>query len=450
MSDGLPPVPPAGFALDPVNGEVIELGLRDAEHLAEFRDRLGELKRRIDATLVEVDRELTERLDHENTRSGKFGGWEVVTEAPLATVWDVPALSLALEALVAADRLSRPAAAAALEQPPPPGTETAGPRAHEAARARRPRGRRRDRGVPPRRTTAAAARDRHTNGPRTKAPQRRPGAPGGEAMSTTDLEPVSGEIERTAPLLPMGVAQAEGAMRAYQELCSSVLDSADWIGRPGEPGSFVKRSGWQKLATFYGITTELLERQVERDADGKPVRAYVLARAIAANGRHADGDGACGRNEQRFANASGRQKIEHDLPATAATRATNRAISNLIGFGAVSAEEIDTDVRAGSTAPDPPDWAADIPPDAVDRFGDNLEAILFHGPGDTTKATVEVGNAIVAYCDGVVPAACARLVKLLALALNPNPAPGVPPLDDDVTPEGDVYAAAPDVPPEEG
>jgi hypothetical protein len=64
-------------------------------------------------------------------------------------------------------------------------------------------------------------------------------------------------------------------------------------------------------------------------------------RATAANGRHADGDGACAINEPRFRTPSGRQKAEHDLPATAVTRATNRSVSNLIGFGSVSAEEVE-------------------------------------------------------------------------------------------------------------
>ena len=121
MTDGaLPAEPPPGFALDPITGEVLELGLRDSEHLAEFRDRLGELKRVIDATLVEVDSELTNRLDVDNRRSSRFGPWEVKTEAPLATVWDVGHLGLELEALVQAGKLSRAAANAALVPQPRP------------------------------------------------------------------------------------------------------------------------------------------------------------------------------------------------------------------------------------------------------------------------------------------------------------------------------------------
>jgi hypothetical protein len=209
-----------------------------------------------------------------------------------------------------------------------------------------------------------------------------------------------------------------------------VLVDDDWIGHPGQPESFVKKSGWAKLATFYGVSTELVgDTILERDADGKLIRAAAKARAVARDGRHADGGGACGRNEPRFVNARGRQKIEHDLPSTAETRATNRAIANLIGFGAVSAEEVADDVRANtSPAAAIPDWAADIPADAVERLEQNLVTILDAGGVTDGEALITIGNTITTYCDGVFPAAAARLAHLLAQAITqtaptqaPNP-----------------------------
>jgi len=264
-------------------------------------------------------------------------------------------------------------------------------------------------------------------------------------MTTNDLEPVRGELVQATPLMPVNVEAARAAMAAYQHLTAELLTAEDWIGRPGAPESFVKRSGWSKIANFYSVTTEILERIVERDDEGRPVRAYVLVRATAQNGRYADGDGGCATNEPRFRSSSGRQKIEHDLPATAATRATNRAISNLVGFGAVSAEEVDTDVRAGANAEDPvPHWATGITDDAGERFADNLEAILFAGQVDEPGARAfEVGRSLAAFCDGTIPVAAARLAKLLADAAKPT-APPVPEPDDELA------AAAPDVPPQEG
>lgn len=239
-------------------------------------------------------------------------------------------------------------------------------------------------------------------------------------MTTTDLEPVTGEIERISPLLPMAPGAARQAMAAYQELCAAVLEPHDWIGTPGEPESFVRRSGWDKLATFYGASVELLgETRLERNAEGELMRASARARATdPRTGRYRDGGGACGRNEKRFATPAGRAKIEHDLPASAETRATNRAIANLVGYGAVSAEEVD----AGAGGPDLPPWARDIPDDAIARVGDYLATILRAGghPEPEVKA-LEIGQAIFNVC-GSFPDACARLARLLEQAVAP-PAP---------------------------
>lgn len=151
---------------------------------------------------------------------------------------------------------------------------------------------------------------------------------------------------RTAPMLPVEPAEAKAMMAAYLDLCESILDADDIQGVPGRPDSFVKRSGYTKLATFYKLSTEIVSSYTEHDPDDpdwpeRPYRATAVVRATHPNGRYADGDGACASTEPRFRTAQGRQKLEHDLHATAVTRAFNRAVSTLVGFGSVSAEEID-------------------------------------------------------------------------------------------------------------
>ena len=100
------------------------------------------------------------------------------------------------------------------------------------------------------------------------------------------------------------------------------------------------------------------------------VRAEVIVRATAPGGRTMDGLGSCDLREKccdsrRCRNsARGHRHCDqvdghdpamhfshpqHDIPATAHTRATNRACSDLFGFGEVSAEEI-------QDAPGAPDW----------------------------------------------------------------------------------------------
>ena len=215
---------------------------------------------------------------------------------------------------------------------------------------------------------------------------------------------MSTDIVNVEPVLPMHPDQAQAAMTQYQELARKVLASEDWQGTPGKHGSFVKRRGFMKFATFYGVSTEILRDTIERDENGQVLRARVIARAIHPNGRHADGDGACSISERRFQSASGRQKIEHDLPATAATRATNRAISNLIGFGQVSAEEVDGDAPAEPSLPYGPEGDAESDQAVmaiIDRLypdvpGAQFVALVNHqlGPQHLPQASSRMVHAI--------------------------------------------------------
>ena len=150
---------------------------------------------------------------------------------------------------------------------------------------------------------------------------------------------MSTDLVHVEPLLPMEPDQARAAMAKYQELTGAMLKSEDWQQIPG--GRFVKRSGFQKIASGYGVSIEIVAEHVDRDDGGAPLRASATVRATHPSGRYADGSGRCAVTESRFATAKGRAKAEHDIAATAVTRATNRAISNLVGFGQVSAEEMD-------------------------------------------------------------------------------------------------------------
>ncbi len=182
-----------------------------------------------------------------------------------------------------------------------------------------------------------------------------------------------GVVRAAAPVADVVAAQAE-----YHQLCGALLDKGDYQ-RIGSK-DFPKKSAWRKLAVAFNVSVALVDRDYERDDNGRIIRAEVIARATAPNGRTMDGLGACDLFEKccpggaegcpiratkhrhcrpncpgtvHFSNAS------HDLPATAATRATNRACADLFGMGEVSAEEIGsghaqfddgTDAPAAATA----------------------------------------------------------------------------------------------------
>lgn len=235
-------------------------------------------------------------------------------------------------------------------------------------------------------------------------------------MSSTEIVP------RGDALLPIDSGSAKQLMNAYQETTRAMLNADDWIGTPGEAESFVKKSGWLKLARAYRLSTSIVREEIDRDDDGQAIRARAIVRAVAQNGQAADGDGACAINEPRFVNARGRQKVEHDLPATAVTRATNRAISNLVGFGQVSAEEIDADVRAGGASADPPmppAWACYAVDSELRRCGDDLVAIVEAAGADTNSVTT-IGAAIRDECGGI-PVCIVRTIAGIRAALGPPP-----------------------------
>ena len=112
-----------------------------------------------------------------------------------------------------------------------------------------------------------------------------------------------------------------------------MLDKNDWQEIRGK--KFPRRSAWRKLSVAYGISYTIIDRQMHRDENGNLMSAEFVVRATAPNGRHSDGWGSCAVSERNAGH-----KANHDIPATAETRAKNRAAADLFGMGTVSAEEV--------------------------------------------------------------------------------------------------------------
>lgn len=192
---------------------------------------------------------------------------------------------------------------------------------------------------------------------------------GGEVSEPIDVEVV--EERSVAALHPAviehpdalvrpaaAIEQVRDAFHAYQRVYAELLAPADFQVIAGK--RFPKKSAWRKLAVAFGVSFDIKERVYERDERNRIVRAEFVVTATAPNGRRADGFGACdlfekccppnctkgGPNSKHkhcadpcpgtvhFSNS------QHDLPATAETRAKNRAASDLFGMGEVSAEEM--------------------------------------------------------------------------------------------------------------
>ena len=179
------------------------------------------------------------------------------------------------------------------------------------------------------------------------------------------MVPVNGETGEVLTPVPFDAksylasldTEGQQAMaRAYDAACKALIGPNDVQMDKGR--EFKKKSAWRKLARHFGLSTAVTG--VQKEYLGDVFLATVTVKATGPWGQSSDAVGACATDE-----ATGRRVITiADAIATAETRATNRAVSNLIAMGEVSAEEIGD--RSPAPAPRAPHVAAhntaDAPP----------------------------------------------------------------------------------------
>lgn len=189
-----------------------------------------------------------------------------------------------------------------------------------------------------------------------------------EDTEPTELSLDTAETATPAPenSLVRPVANIDEVVKMYdqfEDIKEKLLDkTSDLTNIQGNP--HVNKSGWRKIATAFNVSIELVESQVWVD-DGI-VKAKALARATASNGKTATAGGMCASNESNHMvkledhpnksdpedddvyRIDGKWRVlkppeavnEHNIVSIAETRAKNRAISDLVGGGEVSAEEM--------------------------------------------------------------------------------------------------------------
>lgn len=132
--------------------------------------------------------------------------------------------------------------------------------------------------------------------------------------------------------------------RAYQRLCKDLLDESDYqeyTKKDKKTGQtvtkkFPKKSAWMKLGRAFNVDTKIVSKEFSLTKTGATKEAYYCIRATLPNGRTVESDGSCSRMEPGKDGAT-----SHTIRSTAKTRATCHAISELIGAGEVSAEELE-------------------------------------------------------------------------------------------------------------
>ena len=174
-----------------------------------------------------------------------------------------------------------------------------------------------------------------------------------QEASNTLLKPASDDLEEIAAVYDQ-----------FERIKTQLLTKDDMENI--QDSMFITKSGWRKIATAFNVSVEATEK--EKVIEDGVVRWRVTARAVAPNGKSATGMAMCGSNESNHMEfmAKGneekpegdnifkvdghwrrlkdpREVDEHNIYATAETRAKNRAISDLVGGGEVSAEELSSD-----------------------------------------------------------------------------------------------------------
>ena len=169
--------------------------------------------------------------------------------------------------------------------------------------------------------------------------------------------------------------QAIQSWKEFQEQKKKILDKSDYVmirvnsKRPdgsyeNKENPFIRKSGWNKLACYYGVSTETTKYQKINNEDG----SYVYIVSVRAYAKLPDGREY---STERSAAVSSLEKEktdkmkestrkEHDVIASAETRAEGRALAAFFGTGEVSAEEMLASHDATSAGKEEPQRAEGV------------------------------------------------------------------------------------------
>ena len=167
-----------------------------------------------------------------------------------------------------------------------------------------------------------------------------------KAAALVPVDATGEDLSPSADQLESNVLRYQGMQKTLDRLMPDQIVETG-TNSDGSPKLFRRKGYWKAIAQGFNLTVELV--QEAREVFGEDDFGYCVTYKATdpRTGRSADGDGACFSSEkaQRRGGIGG---TEHNVRAHAHTRATNRAVSNLVAFGEVSAEELETTPR---TAP---------------------------------------------------------------------------------------------------
>jgi len=188
------------------------------------------------------------------------------------------------------------------------------------------------------------------------------------------------EITPFKPVAPLATPEeARKGWAAYEALKGTLLTRDDYQVIAGK--QYIKRSGFRKIAVFFGLSDRILEQE-RVDWEDKSFTWRFVVEARAPNGRTSVGVGICNSAERKFAH------LDHDVYATAHTRAKSRAISDMVAGGAVSAEEMEAQEDKPAPAQQPRELSIS---DALNRVGIDPRTVEIVREGGATYVSPTPG-----------------------------------------------------------
>jgi hypothetical protein len=180
-------------------------------------------------------------------------------------------------------------------------------------------------------------------------------------MVTQEAEKKEEKHEESTQLVPTVVFDVHGAVKAvkqWEQVERELLGPNDTYIVKGV--KMINKSGWRKISLAANVTTEIVSVLTNpENAPGiitppQEFTATVIARAKASWGRVSEDVGAYSASE--FVSKTGERLpvSKATIIARAATRAINRAVSDLVGGGRVSAEEVEYSAEAEVSSQQPP------------------------------------------------------------------------------------------------
>ena len=174
-----------------------------------------------------------------------------------------------------------------------------------------------------------------------------------EPTTTTITEVQTTEPQRGFLTAAVSLDDAIAAFDLYGQAKTRLLNDNDvlYIGKNGLPvhkdmkdaSPYIKKSEWRKMARFFGLSVDIIGKEKIWTEDVKAEKYYIWTYQIKVShqcGAYVISEGVCSSRDKFFTKGGKVEADEKNVMLKAQTVGINRGISDLLGAGEVSAEEM--------------------------------------------------------------------------------------------------------------